>query len=76
MKDILETVIPSLEEKGFRIRGAVMKVWSGERDMHTISGAYDSYTKALISRILMHTKTFEVTNDFNLPRGGETEAIM
>ena len=48
----IEEHLPTLEEKGWRLSGAVRRIWAGEREAEALTGGIDLNSAQLIRRIL------------------------
>jgi hypothetical protein len=48
----LEEILVTLEEDGWRISDAVRRIWTSERNLHSLTGGLDDQDSALVHRIL------------------------
>lgn len=48
----VEELLPQLEENGWRIGGAVRRIWAGERDAEALTEGLDAQDSALVRRVL------------------------
>mmetsp|Transcript_12714 Transcript_12714/g.35758 ORF Transcript_12714/g.35758 Transcript_12714/m.35758 type:complete len:260 (-) Transcript_12714:343-1122(-) len=56
---INSTLMDQLEAKGWDVRGRVLQIWEGERDLSTILDDKDSGTRAALTSIMYHCKKFD-----------------
>ena len=48
----IEALLPTLEEKGWRLSGPVARIWAGERDRASLTAGLDDQDDALVGRVL------------------------
>ncbi len=48
----IESTLPQLEEKGWKLTGAVHRIWDGERDAEALSTGIDANSARLVERVL------------------------
>ena len=51
-REAVEAALPRLEERGWKIAAATRRIWSGERDWHSLAEGIDSNSALLILRVL------------------------
>mmetsp|Transcript_24403 Transcript_24403/g.63381 ORF Transcript_24403/g.63381 Transcript_24403/m.63381 type:complete len:240 (-) Transcript_24403:173-892(-) len=67
---IKSSVMDQLESKGWDLRGAVYRIWKGERDLSAVLEGKDSGTRAALTAVMYHCKKFdEELGDFRTYAG-------
>lgn len=51
-RQLVEAVLPQLEQSGWQFNAAVQRIWAGERDAEQLTAGIDSNSAALLSRTL------------------------
>ena len=51
-REAVEAVLPQLEERGWKIAAPTRRIWSGERDWHSLAEDLDRQDALLILRVL------------------------